>query len=308
MHQGQKKEVTMAAIPVGLNVWSRLVEDTFPYLDRVAGPFDSLWFPDHVQYDANKVAEGWSLLAFALARYPDKICGHEVLCNSFRNPAHLAKTVATTQAISGGRVVLGIGAGWNEAEYLAYGWPFPSNRVRIAQLAEAIQLIRTMWIDAPASYQGEYYQIANAYCEPRPNPIPPIMVGGAGEQYLLRVVAQYADWWNYTFTDSDMLTHKQAILHQHCDAVRRDYSEIKQVIRAGILIAETERDLERMKAQPGVRPMENCTIAGTPEQVTETLLGIIGQGADRLSVYFSDAPRLEGTQLFAAMVLPHLRR
>jgi alkanesulfonate monooxygenase SsuD/methylene tetrahydromethanopterin reductase-like flavin-dependent oxidoreductase (luciferase family) len=285
-----------------------LVEDTFPYLDRVAAPFDSLWFPDHVQYDANKVAEGWSLLAFALARYPDKICGHEVLCNSFRNPAHLAKMVATTQAISGGRVVLGIGAGWNESEYRAYGWPFPSNRVRIAQLVEAIELIRTMWSEAPASYQGEYYQIANAYCEPRPSPVPPIMVGGAGEKYLLRVVAQYADWWNYSFTGSDMLTHKQTVLKQHCDAVGRDYGEIKQVLRAGILIAETERDLERLKTQPGVRPMEDCTIAGTPEQVTEALLGIIGQGADRLSVYFSDAPRPEGTQLFAETVLPHLRR
>ena len=94
------------SVPVGLNVWSRLVEDMFPYVDHAVGPFDSLWFPDHVQYDSNNVAEGWSLLTFALARYPDKLCGHEVLCNSFRNPAHLAKMVATTQAISGGRVVL----------------------------------------------------------------------------------------------------------------------------------------------------------------------------------------------------------
>jgi alkanesulfonate monooxygenase SsuD/methylene tetrahydromethanopterin reductase-like flavin-dependent oxidoreductase (luciferase family) len=177
------------SVPVGLNVWSRLVADLVPYLDRAAGAFDSLWFPDHVQYDRHHVAEGWSLLAYALARYPDKLCGHEVLCNSFRNPAHLAKMVATAQALSGGRVVLGIGAGWQEQEYLAYGWSFPSARVRIAQLAEAIELIRAMWTKAPANYQGRYYQIANAYCEPQPDPIPPIMVGGAGEKYLLRVVA-----------------------------------------------------------------------------------------------------------------------
>ena len=94
------------AVPVGLNVWSRLVEELFPYLDQVVGPFDSLWFP-----------EGWSLLAFALARYPDKLCGHDVLCNSFRNPAHLAKMAATAQTISGGRVVLGLGAGWHSEEY-----------------------------------------------------------------------------------------------------------------------------------------------------------------------------------------------
>jgi len=176
-------------VPVGLNVWSRLVESLFPYLDQSVGPFESLWFPDHVQYGTNKVAEGWTLLAFALARYPDKLCTHEVLCNSFRNPAHLAKMVATAQALSGGRVILGIGAGWNEEEYRAYGWPFPAAPVRIAQLAEAIELIRLMWSDAPASYEGRHYRVAAAHCESRPHPIPPIMVGGHGEKHLLRVVA-----------------------------------------------------------------------------------------------------------------------
>lgn len=293
-------------IPVGLNVWSRLVEDTFPYLDRAAAPFDSLWFPDHVQYNGHKVSEGWTLLAYALARYPDKLCGHEVLCNSFRNPAHLAKMAATAQAISGGRFVLGIGAGWNKEEYLAYGWHYPSARVRIAQLAEAIQLIRTLWTEAPASYQGQYYQIANAYNEPRPDPIPPVMVGGSGEKYLLRVVAQHADWWNYGFRDAESYTHKQAVLKEHCREVGRDYEEITQVIRAGILIAESETALKQLQGQPHVRPMGDGGITGTPEQVTEMLLGIIEQGAGRLTVHFADSPRLEGTHLFAEAVLPHL--
>src|SRR5262245_9406987 len=292
-------------VPVGLNVWSRLVADTFPYLDRAAAPFESLWFPDHVQYEANKVAEGWSLLAFALGRYPDKICGHTVLCNSFRNPAHLAKMVATTQALSGGRVVLGIGAGWNAEEYRAYGWPFPDTRTRIAQLAEAIELIRIMWTEAPANYQGQHYQIAGAYCEPRPEPIPPIMVGGAGEKYLLRVVAQHADWWNYAFTDLATYVHKQAVLQEHCRAVGRDYDTIEQTVQLGVLIAETEDELRRLKQRPGVRPLESGAI-GTPEQVAETLQGIVRQGADRLMLNFADAPGLEGTELFAATVLPLL--
>ncbi len=292
-------------VPVGLNIWSRLVTEALPYLDQASGAFDSLWFPDHVQYGTHNVAEGWSMLAFALARYPDKLCGHEVLCNSFRNPALLAKMAATTQALSGGRVVLGIGAGWNEEEYRAYGWPFPSARVRIAQLAEAIELIRTMWTESPADYQGQHYQIAGAACEPRPDPPPPIMVGGAGEQYLLRVVAQHADWWNYGFTDAATFAHKQAVLQEHCRAVGRDYDEITQVIRIGVLIAENEHDLRLLKEQPYVRPMEQGAI-GTPEQVTEMLLGIIGQGADRLTVHFADAPRLEGTHLFTTEVLPHL--
>jgi alkanesulfonate monooxygenase SsuD/methylene tetrahydromethanopterin reductase-like flavin-dependent oxidoreductase (luciferase family) len=173
-------------VPVGLNVWSRLVETTFPYFDQTVAAFDSIWLPDHVQYDAHKVAEGWTLFVWALARYPDKLCGHEVLCNSFRNPAHTAKMMATAQALSGGRAILGIGAGWNEEEYRAYGWPFPPTRVRIAQLAEAIELIRRMWTEAPATYEGEHYRIAGARCEPLPRPIPPVMIGGHGEQYLLR--------------------------------------------------------------------------------------------------------------------------
>ena len=294
-------------VPVGLNVWSRLVEHTFPYLDQTAGPFDSLWFPDHVQYNGHTVAEGWTLLAYALARYPDKLCSHEVLCNSFRNPAHLAKMVATAQALSGGRVILGIGAGWNEEEYRAYGWPFPPARVRIAQLAEAIQLIRLMWTEAPAHFHGEHYQITGAYCEPRPDPIPPVLVGGSGEKYLLRVVAQHADWWNYSFRGAEAYTHKQETLQRHCRDVGRDYDEITQVIRAGILIAESEGEIERLKASADLRPLADIHLVGTPAQVTDVLLGIIRQGADRLTVNFADVPRPEGTRLFAETVLPHLQ-
>jgi alkanesulfonate monooxygenase SsuD/methylene tetrahydromethanopterin reductase-like flavin-dependent oxidoreductase (luciferase family) len=294
------------SVPVGLNVWSRLVEDTFPYLDLTAGPFDSLWLPDHVQYGGHKVAEGWTLLTWALARYPDKLCGHEVLCNSFRNPAHLAKMIATAQALSRGRAILGIGAGWNEEEYRAYGWPYPPTRVRIAQLGEAIEVIRQMWGTGPAEYRGEHYVLTGARCEPRPDPIPPIMVGGSGEKFLLRVVAQHADWWNYVFRGLDAYAHKQAVLAAHCRAVGRDYDAVQQVVRVGILIAETERDLERLRREPWIRPPADIQLVGTPAQVTDTLLEVIGQGADRLTVNFADVPRPEGTWLFAATVLPHL--
>lgn len=293
-------------VPVGLNVWSRLVEHTFPYLDRTAGPFGSLWFPDHVQYGSHRVAEGWTLLAYALARYPDKRCGHEVLCNSFRNPAHLAKMVATAQALSGGRVVLGIGAGWNGEEYRAYGWPFPPTPVRIAQLAEAIALIRRMWAGGPASDRGEHYAIAGAHCEPRPDPTPPIMVGGHGETYLLRVVAEHADWWNYSFRDLATYARKQEALRRHCRDVGRDYETIQQVVRVGILIGESEREVERLKADPRTRPLSDIHLVGTPAQVTDTLRQIIAQGAHQLTVNLADVPRAEGTWLFAATVLPHL--
>lgn len=292
-------------VPVGLNVWSRLVDTTFPYLDRTAAPFDSLWFPDHVQYGSHNVAEGWSLLTWALARYPDKLCGHEVLCNNFRNPAHLAKMCATVQALSRGRFVLGIGAGWNGEEYRAYGIPFPPAPVRIAQLGEAIELIRAMWSGAPAHYKGEHYAIDGAYCEPRPDPVPKIMVGGHGERHLLRAVAQHADWWNYPFRGFETYARKQEALKQHCRDVGRDYDEIQQIVRVGILIGENERQVAWIKARPETRP--DIHLVGTPDQITETLLGIVARGAKMLTVNFADVPHPEGTWLFAATVLPSLR-
>jgi alkanesulfonate monooxygenase SsuD/methylene tetrahydromethanopterin reductase-like flavin-dependent oxidoreductase (luciferase family) len=163
-----------------------------------------------------------------------------------------------------------------------------------------------MWRDAPASYQGAHYQITNAYCEPRPDPVPPILVGGHGEKYLLRAVAQHADWWNYSFRDAPTYAHKQEVLKRHCREVGRDYDTLTQVVRVGILIAETEREVERLKTAPHVRPMRDIRLAGTPAQVTDALQGILAQGAQRLTVNFADAPRPEGTWLFAASVLPNL--
>ena len=203
--------------------------------------------------------------------------------------------------------MLGIGAGWSEEEYLSYGWPFPSARERIAQLAEAISICRLMWTEAPANFDGQYYQIKDAYCEPVPDPIPPVMVGGSGEQYTLRVVAEQADWWNHVFENLETYRHKQEVLKSHCRAVGRDYDEIKQVICRSVLIAENQKELDRLKADPNVRS-GGSSLAGTPEQVTETLLQEIDQGADRFVVNLADAPRVEGTLLFAAEVMPHLTR
>jgi alkanesulfonate monooxygenase SsuD/methylene tetrahydromethanopterin reductase-like flavin-dependent oxidoreductase (luciferase family) len=294
------------AIPVGLNIYSGLVGATMPYLDATVAPFEAIWFPDHVQYASRNVAEGWSLFVYALSRYEDKVCGHQVLCNSFRNPAHLAKMAASCQTLSGGRVVLGIGAGWNEEEYRAYGWPFPSNRVRIEQLAEAIQICRALWTNTPVNFQGKHYQLENAYCEPHPEPTPPIMVGGSGEKYLLRVVAEHADWWNYIYQTPAAYAQKQEVLKQHCRAVGRDYGEIVQVMAPQILIAESEDEVRRLQESGTVRSVSGNGIAGTPEQITEALLTSMRMGATRINVSFADSPRTECTQLFSEQVLPHL--
>ena len=164
-----------------------------------------------------------------------------------------------------------------------------------------------MWTQAPAHYKGEHYRIEGAFCEPRPMPVPPVMVGGHGERYLLRVVARHADWWNYPFRGLDVYAQKQEVLKAHCREVGRDYDEIQQVVRVGILIGESEREVERIKARPDTRPLADIRLVGTPAQVTEALLAIVAQGAHQLTVNFADVPRPEGTWLFAAAVLPHLR-
>lgn len=294
------------AVPVGLNVFSGLVGQTIPYLDATVAPFDSIWMPDHVMYANRDVAEGWSLMVYALARYEDKLCGHQVLCNSFRNPAHLAKMTATCQTLSGGRAILGIGAGWNEEEYNAYGWPFPSPRVRIEQLAEAVQICRAMWTETPVTFHGKHYDVNGAYCEPKPDPVPPIMIGGAGERYLLRVVAELADWWNYIYTGVDAYARKQEVLKRHCAEVGRDYDEIVQVIAPHILIAETEADVRRLQESGEVRSTATNGLTGTPEQIADELRGGIHLGARRVTVSFADSPRTDGTMLFTEQVLPLL--
>ena len=140
--------------------------------------------------------ECWTATAAFATAYPQYDFGQIVLGNSYRHPPLLAKMASTLQALTGGRLILGIGAGWMESEYRAYGYPFPSAAVRLQQLGEAVQILRRMWTALPASFSGRHYQIEQAFNQPLPEPPPPIMIGAAGEQLALRLVARHADWWN----------------------------------------------------------------------------------------------------------------
>jgi alkanesulfonate monooxygenase SsuD/methylene tetrahydromethanopterin reductase-like flavin-dependent oxidoreductase (luciferase family) len=133
------------------------------------------------------------------------------------------------------------------------------------------------------------------------------MVGGAGEKFILCVVAQYADWWNYIYQDRPTYVQKQEVLKEHCRAVGRDYEEIVQVTASNLLVAENDEAVKKLVEAPHVRPVGANGFAGTPAQVTERLLTAVDQGAKRINVSFSDTPRLESTQLFIEEVLPHLK-
>ncbi len=169
------------------------------YLPVICERFDSLWVYDHLYAFGKREApymESWTSLTWLAARVPDIPLGTLVLGVGYRNPALLAKMAATLQTLSGGRLVLGIGAGWREEEYPAYAYPFPPAPVRIDQLEEAVRIIRSMWTERAPSFHGKYFSIENAYCSPQPDPPPPIMIGGGGEKRMLPLIGRLADWWN----------------------------------------------------------------------------------------------------------------
>jgi len=301
----------MHSFPVDGSPGTVFVEQIHNTLDRIHTHFDSVWVDDHVmpwaawQSNDTPYLECMTTIAYLAAAYPTLTFGSSVLCQAYRNPGLLAKMAANLQLLTGGRFICGIGAGWMVEEYEAYNWPFPKPSVRIAQMEEVIEIVKKMWSEAPASYEGKYYRIDNAYCEPRPNPIPPILIGGGGEQLTLRVVAKHADWWNIPGGTLENYAHKLDVLRGHCDAVGRDYDSIgKSWSAEAISLAATEDEARRIA---DASPYKNGPIVGTPAQVAEQLQKFIDLGVSYLVVRLLDFPRTEGIEMFAQEVMPLLR-
>lgn len=200
--------------------------------------------------------EGWTLLAAFAALTKRLRLGLMVTGNTYRHPAVLANMAATIDVISNGRLDFGIGAGWNETEHSAYGIPLYTPGERIRRLGEACEIFRLMWTEKAPSFEGKYYQIKDAYCEPKPiqKPYPPIVIGGSGEKLTLRVVAQYADIWNFVGGPVDLFQHKIQVLAEHCKAIGRDPATIEYSIQMLIDPADlaATRDLVRTFIKVGV--------------------------------------------------------
>jgi F420-dependent oxidoreductase-like protein len=212
------------------------------WLEADAEPLiDHAWLFDHfmpiVGDYTGPCLEGWSVLA-AFAEMTKRLrLGLMVTGNTYRHPAVLAKIAATVDVISEGRLDFGIGAGWNEREHAAYGIPLYKPGERIRRLGEACEVIRLMWTEKAPDFNGRYYQIKEAYCEPKPvqKPYPPFVIGGSGEQLTLRIVAQYADIWNFTGGPSiEDFQHKSNVLDDHCAAIGRDPSTIVRSVQLAL--------------------------------------------------------------------------
>lgn len=207
--------------------------------------FHSMWFADHIVLRGPRL-ECWTLLS-ALAPLTDRIrLGSLVLCNSFRNPALVAKMGATLDVVSNGRLELGIGAGWHRTEYEAYGYEFPPAKSRIDHLEEGVQIIRRMWTEEHPTFHGKYFAIKDANCEPKPlqEPHPPITIGGGGEKFTLRVVAQFADRCNFMGA-LETCRHKLKVLNKHCLETGRDYDKIEKSLFSYIHIGKDQDVLRR---------------------------------------------------------------
>ncbi len=230
--------------------------------------YESVWLVDHfhtVPQPSQEVTfECWTSTA-ALARDTKRVrIGQMVTCNGYRHPALLAKMASTLDVLSHGRLDFGIGAGWYEHEYRAYGYDYPDAPERLRYLREAVQVIRAMWTQEEAVFEGKYYQVRGALNQPKgvQQPHIPLLIGGSGEKVTLKLVAQYADACNVA-GDPATVAHKFALLKEHCETVGRDYERIRRTISTMVVIADTnEQAIGSVPAMFRSQPQLDMALAG----------------------------------------------
>jgi len=300
--------------------------------------WESVWVYDHFHTvpipSQEATHEAWTLMA-ALAAVTSRVrLGQMCSCMGYRNPAYLAKVAATVDIISEGRLEMGIGAGWYEHEWRAYGFrggDFPSAGDRLGMLEEGVQIFRDMWTKGSATLDGKHYQVDGATCSPRPlqgttqpgsehNGIP-VWIAGGGEKKTLRIAARYADYTNFS---PEVFEHKSAVLAAHCAEIGRDFAEITRSTNINVVIGETQKDVrERLSwmrqhyIEAGVpvarvdRQMESESAGpgvGTPAQIVGRLRALKALGLGYTIAYFTEAAYdTSGMHLFENTVIPELR-
>jgi len=235
--------------------------------------------------------EGWSTLAALAASVPRIRIGTIVLGNTYRHPAVVAKMAAQVDIISGGRLLLGLGAGWQENEHEAYGIPFYTMRERLERLDEACQVLKALWTQRRSDFAGRYYQLSDAPLEPKPvqAPHPELMIGGGGERVTLRIVAKHADHWN-VWGGPEVLARKGAVLDAHCAAVGRDPRTLTRSANMALLITDQREEVDRLAETIATRlgrhasDARDTCLAGTPDQIREQLHRLRAAGVEVLFI------------------------
>jgi F420-dependent oxidoreductase-like protein len=267
--------------------------------------FESAWLVDHfhtIPRPSQEVTfECWTTAA-AVARDTQRIrIGQMVTCNGFRNPALLAKMASTVDVLSHGRLNFGIGAGWYEHEYRAYGYNYLGAPDRLRHLREAVQVIRAMWTQEEAVFEGKYYQVRGAINQPKgvQKPHIPLLIGGGGEKVTLKLVAQYGDACNVS-GDLETIKQKFAVIKNHCETVGRDYESIHRTVTSFCSIGETDEQA-RAKVPTALlgRPSTAGALIGSPGTVRQRLAELEEAGVQEVILGFPDVLQLDSLRFFA---------
>jgi F420-dependent oxidoreductase-like protein len=240
-------------------------------LAETAG-WDGVYLADHFMPNEEPAGlqprlEAWTTLA-ALAAVTNRLrLGVLVSGNTYRHPAILAKMAATADRVSGGRLVLGLGAGWQVSEHRAYGLELPEIPERLARLEEACEVVRLLLTRERSDFEGSYYRLADAPCEPKPLQSPlPLLLGVSGERIAMGLAARFADIWNCWGTP-ELISHKISVLERHCEAIGRDPATIERSAQALVMMSEDPEQLATWRAEAGA----NHVLVGSPEQISEQL-------------------------------------
>ena len=281
--------------------------------------FDTAWTFDHFfpifTDPKGPQLEGWTTLTALAMKTQHVRVGTLVTGVTYREPAVLAKIGATLDGITGGRLEMGIGAGWFQLEHESLGIPFYTTAERIKRLGEACEVILRMWTEDAATYDGTYYHLKDAYCNPKPvqKPHPPILIGGSGEQLTLKMVARYADEWN-AFGTPDIIRHKIEVLEGHCRAIGRDVNTIEKSVGIPLVMSKDSSKLDGMLADMASRrgmSMEDARSSmlwGSPDQISKKIEAYREVGVTHI-ILSQRAPYDPAMlELFAQEVIPAVRQ
>jgi alkanesulfonate monooxygenase SsuD/methylene tetrahydromethanopterin reductase-like flavin-dependent oxidoreductase (luciferase family) len=288
-----------------LGQWMADLDAIVPQLE---GHFKSLWMTDHLFWEDLFAYEVWTTLSFIAARFPKFDIGPMVLGQSYRNPGLLAKMAATLQVFSEGRFIMGLGAGWKADEYRAYNWELPPASVRLEQLEDTIEICKRLWTQAgKVTYQGKHYQVVDAYCEPKPVPIPPIVIGVRRDK-ALGIAAKYADWWNVSDAPIAEFKDRLAVLDRHCEAIGRDPQTLRRTWFGRVVTGRNQADIDR-RANSRLKPYSrDNSFLGTPAQVVEQMLEFVAVGADYFMIDILDLANPDVMGMLLEEIVPKVKR
>jgi len=275
--------------------------------------FDGLSVPDHLMTGDGATAECLTTLTGLAGVTDDVYLYPKTINNHLRHGPLLAKITATVDNVSGGRLKLGMGGGWLEEEAVAYGYDWPDAPDRLREMEESVELMKRLWTEDEVTYRGDYYEVDAAICKPHPtqDPHPPVMVGGPGEEFTLRIAAQHADTWN-CWGSVDAFEHRTEVLEDHCETYGTDYDDIEKSWFCRCVLRETESEVEDLlekvpRFKPENIPDDMTHLVGTPSEVASQLAAFADLGVEETVVEFIDFPETTAAELFVDEVAPEFR-